>query len=184
MDCGWQFGVIRGQCGVVATRFSTQRWIALLFVVVLAVGCAGRKLAPYERPLPRSNVQHVRTTAYTHTEADHIQHGRRNAMGTRLRYGAVKSAAADWSRWPAGTRFRIRETGEVYEVDDYGWMLAGTNTIDLYKPSRSAMNHWGVRHVTIEILRWGDIRASYNIMYPRRDHRHVRLMVKQIEKRY
>ena len=62
----------------------------------------------------------------------------------------IHSAAADWSRWPAGTMFRIVETGELYQVDDYGWALAGTNTIDLYKPSRSAMNAWGVRRVTIE----------------------------------
>ena len=42
-----------------------------------------------------------------------------------LQCGPIHSAAADWSRWPAGTIFRIRETGEIYRVDDYGWALAG-----------------------------------------------------------
>jgi 3D (Asp-Asp-Asp) domain-containing protein len=129
-------------------------------------------------------VQQVRTTAYTHSEADHLQHGRRNALGTTLQYGEVKSAAADWSRWPAGTIFRILETGEIYEVDDYGWALAGTNTIDLYKPSRSAMNQWGVRRVTIEHLVWGDVDRSLAILRERQRFKHVRRMLDQIEERY
>jgi hypothetical protein len=96
----------------------------------------------------------------------------------------VNSAAADWSRWPAGTVFRIQETGELYEVDDYGWALSGTNTIDLYKPSRSAMNSWGVRRVTIENLRWGDVDRSLTILRGRSKFKHVRRMISQIESRY
>lgn len=126
----------------------------------------------------------VRTTAYTHTESDHRRYGARNALGTALRHGEINSAAADWSRFPAGTIFRVRATGEIFEVDDYGWALSGTNTIDLYKPTRRAMNEWGVRRVTIEILHWGDVRESYKILKPRAKHRHVRRMVRQIEQRY
>jgi len=111
-------------------------------------------VAPYERPLAKTEFQTVRTTAYTDTEADHIPYGNHNALGTTLNYGTVKSAAADWSRWPAGTIFRIVQTGETYQVDDYGWDLAGRNTIDLYKPSRYEMNCWGCRNVTIQILQW------------------------------
>jgi len=129
----------------------------------------------------------VRTTAYTHTEADHLAYGNHNALGGRLhaatgairraeytpraipvngddvadyrrvsysgpalekfslretkttklvktKHGTKKvvvthkpqigSAAADWSRWPAGTVFRLISTGQVYRVDDYGWALA------------------------------------------------------------
>ena len=63
----------------------------------------------------------VRTTAYTHSESDHIVYGVKNAIGTNLKYGMVRSAAADWSRFPVGTRFSIAsEPGIVYEVDDYG----------------------------------------------------------------
>ena len=101
-----------------------------------------------------------------------------------MKSGAIKSAAADWSRWPAGTTFRILETGELYEVDDYGWALAGTNTIDLYKPSRAAMNHWGVRRVTIENLSWGDPQRSLAVLRPRTKYRHVRRMVEGFDDHY
>ncbi len=146
--------------------------------------CAGRRLPAFEPPLPRAEMQKVRTTAYTHSEKDHKKYGRKNAMGTELRTVPVNSAAADWSRWPAGTRFRILATGEEFEVDDYGWALAGTNTIDLYKPDLASMRNWGVRQVTIEILEWGDVRQSLAILKPRSKHPHVRRMVRQIQKRY
>jgi len=165
-----------------------MRRIVNIFALGLATlglgACAGRALPKYEKPLARAPVMKIRTTAYTHTEADHTPHGRRNALGTELQCGLVNSAAADWSRFPAGTVFRVVATGEVYRVDDYGWMLAGTNTIDLYKPSRQTMNQWGVRRVTIEILEWGDIRSCYAVLKPREKYRHVRRMVKQIEDRY
>jgi hypothetical protein len=83
-----------------------------------------------------------------------------------------------------GTVFRIHETGELFEVDDYGWALSGTNTIDLYKPSRGAMNSWGVRRVTIENLRWGDVDRSLAILRGRSKFKHVRRMISQIESRY
>jgi 3D (Asp-Asp-Asp) domain-containing protein len=151
----------------------------------LLTGCAApRKLPPYEKPLATAPVQNVRTTAYTHTEADHRKYGRKSAAGSELRRGEVNSAAADWSRWPLGTKFHLVETGEIYEVDDYGWMLAGTNTIDLYKPSKSRMNQWGVRRVTIEILEWGDPRRSYAVLKPRQKHAHVKRMVRQLEDRH
>ncbi|HEX8076415.1 MAG TPA: hypothetical protein VF511_01265, partial [Chthoniobacterales bacterium] len=122
----------------------------------------------------------MRTTAYTHTESDHLAYGNRTALGGRLHAatGAVRraeytpravavngddpadyrrasysgpalerfslketkttkvvktkrgtkrvvvttkpqigSAAADWSRWPAGTVFRLISTGQVYRVE-------------------------------------------------------------------
>jgi 3D (Asp-Asp-Asp) domain-containing protein len=157
--------------------------LAALAVAALA-GCAGRPLPKYEKPLAMAPVMKVRTTAYTHTESDHVRHGRRNALGTELQSGPIHSAAADWSRFPAGTVFRVVATGEIYRVDDYGWALSGTNTIDLYKPSRQEMNTWGVRRVTIEILEWGDFRRCHAILKPRTKYRHVRRMVDQIEDRH
>jgi 3D (Asp-Asp-Asp) domain-containing protein len=152
--------------------------VSLLIACLFAGACASsRPLPKYEKPIARTQFQKVRTTAYTHTEADHLKHGRSTAMGTTLQYGTIKSAAADWSRWPAGTLFRVAETGELYQVDDYGWALAGTNTIDLYKPSRAAMNRWGVRRVTIENLRWGDPERSLRILRPRAKHAHVKRMI-------
>lgn len=153
------------------------RGLLLLALAQLSIGCM-KRLPEYERPIARTPIQKVRTTAYTHSERDHRRHGCRNALGSELQADGIKSAAADWSRWPAGTTFRILATGEVYRVDDYGWALAGTNTIDLYKPSRSEMNQWGVRRVTIEHLQWGDPKRSLRILQGRSKHRHVKRMLK------
>src|SRR5258708_450464 len=99
---------------------------------LLAAGCAShRSLPKYEKPLARAQFQTVRTTAYTQTEGDHLQYSNHNACGDRLLSGPLKSASCDWSRWPVETMFRVQETGETFVVDDYGWALSGTNTIDL-----------------------------------------------------
>lgn len=135
----------------------------------------------YEAPLKRTEFQNVRTTAYTHTEADHRAYANRTALGTPLRCGVINSAAADWARWPVGTQFRIVGSEQVYEVDDYGWALAGRNTLDLYMPSRHAMNQWGARKVQIQILHWGSAQQSYDILKPRRKHAHVKRMLKEIK---
>jgi 3D (Asp-Asp-Asp) domain-containing protein len=155
------------------------RYLALALALFL-VGC-GPSLPKWEKPLPRAEFQKVRTTAYTHSESDHLRYGAKNALGTPLLYGSVKSAAADWGRWPVGTVFKILATGEIYEVDDYGWALAGRNTIDLYKPTRSDMKRWGVQRVSIQILEWGDLRKSRQVLAPRKKYRHVKRMLEQID---
>ena len=76
-----------------------------------------------------NRISNVRTTAYTHTETG----GGRNAIGKSLSGQNHMSAAADWSRFPLGTRFQIVGTQDRYIIDDYGGALVGTNTIDLYK---------------------------------------------------
>jgi 3D (Asp-Asp-Asp) domain-containing protein len=124
-------------------------------------------------------LQKVRTTAYTHTEKG----GRRNAVGTYLASHTVRSAASDWSRYPLGTRFRIIDTNEVYQIDDYGTALVGTNTIDLYKPSRLEMRRWGVRHVDIDVLAWGSEAESLRVLTPRAKHRQVRQMIVALQKK-
>lgn len=130
----------------------------------------------------------VRTTAYCHKEADSLPYGRLNAAGGVLQYGStIRSAAADWSRFPMGTRFRIE--GEPYEyiIDDYGSALVGTNTIDIYKPTFTKMNEWGVRRVPIKIIEWGCFHKSHEILDGRRHVQHadhVRQMLQDIETRY
>jgi 3D (Asp-Asp-Asp) domain-containing protein len=164
---------------------SPRLWILASLSFLLGACTTGRPLPKWESPLPRTRTQTIRTTAYTHTESDHVAYGNRSALGTPLRCGPdVHSAAADWARWPAGTIFRIRSTGEIFVVDDYGWALTGRNTIDLYKASRSAMNAWGVRKETIDILRWGDPWASYNRLKPATKYRHIAQMVKDIKRFY
>ena len=164
-------------------RFPTIRFVIPALGFVLA-SCASRPLPKYEKPIARTQFQTVRTTAYTHTESDHRQYAKQNALGTTLQATGARSAAADWSRWPAGTTFRLLDTGELYEVDDYGWALSGTNTIDLYKPSRQSMNAWGVRRVNIEVLGWGDVDRSLAVLRTRSKYPHVRRMINQIEDRY
>jgi len=157
----------------------------LLLSLALALGACSspaRKLPKYEKPIARTRFQSVRTTAYTHSESDHLVYGRKSALGTTLRSGSINSAAADWARWPAGTLFRICSTGELYQVDDYGWALTGRNTIDLYKPSRRAMNVWGLRQERIEIIRWGDAWASYRKMKPAAKYAHVAQMLRDIKR--
>lgn len=127
----------------------------------------------------RHRMEKVRTTAYTHTEKG----GRRNALGKFLSGSHVISAASDWSRFPLGTRFRIVDTKDEYIIDDYGTALVGTNTIDLYKTSRLEMRRWGVRHVDIDILRWGSEEESLRVLGPRMKHRSVRQMVTALEKK-
>jgi 3D (Asp-Asp-Asp) domain-containing protein len=125
-------------------------------------------------------LEKVRTTAYTYGAAENGPGPNSNAIGKPLRSGKVSSAAADWSRWPLGTRFRVLETGHEYIVDDTGSAMVGTNTIDLFKPNHRAMNLWGVRHVTIEILEWGSPEESLELLMERRKFPHIREMVSDL----
>ncbi|MGI9239368.1 MAG: 3D domain-containing protein [Verrucomicrobiales bacterium] len=136
--------------------------------------------------VPAESVEHgwltVRTTAYTHTESDHKKYGRKTASGTTLRYGEVRSAAADWSRFPVGTRFQIEDDPSIYVVEDYGSALVGKHTIDLYRPTRKSMNSWGARNVRIRILEWGSFKRSLKIMKGRTHHQSVRKMAEKIKR--
>jgi 3D (Asp-Asp-Asp) domain-containing protein len=136
-------------------------------------------LSPLNKNATRINS--VRTTAYTHGESDHIVYGARTAVGTQLKYGNVRSAAADWSVYPVGTIFQIEGLPYVYQVDDYGSALVGTNTIDLYKPDKATMKAWGVRNVNIRVLKWGSFSKSLSIMKDRTRFSHIRRMVARIE---
>ena len=240
--------------------------LAAFIAVMLLTACGTTRhtaLPVYEPPLTKSNFQHVRTTAYTHTESDHRQYSNRNALGgelhaagpaihraevitratlayeapraipvdengsyspplkrfsmeerepptpgpkraprtTRAVKAAVKptrkvkravavskppqigSAAADWSRWPAGTVFRLLSTGQNYRVEDYGWALSGRNTIDLYMANQREMNNWGAREETIEVLKWGDPQESLEFLRRHQDYRHIKRMVLELEGR-
>jgi 3D (Asp-Asp-Asp) domain-containing protein len=144
-------------------------------------------IASCESPSPQSRketptaygrrISNIRTTAYTHTERG----GRRNAIGNTLSGAGHVSAAADWSRFPLGTRFQIVGTQDRFIIDDYGGALVGTNTIDLYMTNRRAMRLWGVRRVDIDILEWGSKQQSLKVLAPRRKNGLVRRMIAGIE---
>jgi len=225
----------------------------IAIVLLSACGTTKRALPQYERPLTKTGFQNVRTTAYTHTEADHREFSNHNALGGELhaagppihraeavvratlayevpraipvdetasyspplqpfsteerrtvtrtpkrttkttlkakralavsRPPQIGSAAADWSRWPAGTSFRLVSTGQIYRVEDYGWALSGRNTIDLYMPNQREMNSWGARQETIEILKWGDPEESLQFLRSHQNYRHIKRMVLELEGR-
>ena len=121
----------------------------------------------------------VRTTAFTHS----FHAAAKNAKGSRLRTGDLNSAAADWSRFPLGTKFKIVGTNKTYVVDDYGPALVGTNKIDLYMSSRHEMTHWGVRNVTIDIIEPGSYDRSLVLLKSRRKVPYIRKMVKVLEEK-
>jgi 3D (Asp-Asp-Asp) domain-containing protein len=237
---------------------------AFIAVVLLtACGTTPRPLPVYEPPLAKTNFQNVRTTAYTHTESDHLEYSNRNALGGELHAAGppihraeavtratlayevpraipvdetgsyspqlqpfsmedgrrvtrttkrttkttqtvkravavspgrrshggggtplqIGSAAADWSRWPAGTVFRLLSTGQNYRVEDYGWALSGRNTIDLYMSNQREMNSWGARQESIEVLKWGDREESLQFLRRHQDYKHIKRMVLELEGR-
>lgn len=150
----------------------------ILLYLVLAVMDA--KASPEGAQSAGPLISEVRTTAYTYGGAENGTHPRSNAIGKPLKSGKVRSAAADWSRWPLGTRFRVVETGQEYVVDDIGSAMVGTGTIDLFKPTSREMSRWGVRNVTIELIEWGSPEESLKTLLPRKKSRHVREMVEDL----
>ena len=230
--------------------------LAAFVAILLLASCetTSHALPAYEPPLAKADFQHVRTTAYTHTEADHLQFSNHNALGgelhaagpaihraevaTGISMGAVDqddvrqisnsgtglqpfsldeprtttrvvtttsrvtkgsrsvrravavskppvigSAAADWSRWPMGTTFRLISTGQIYRVEDYGWALSGRNTIDLYMANARDMNTWGARQEPIQVLHWGDPQESLQLLRSHTDYKHIRRMVLELQGR-
>ncbi len=159
------------------------RLFLLTMVLFTGVALGGNKKkteAADDRPV---RLENVRTTAYTHTESDHMRYGRKNAIGTQLRLDKnYSSAAADWSIFPLGTKFKMDGYGKTYVIDDYGSALVGKPTIDIYHPSKRAMNNWGVRHVDIEIIEFGDYEKSREILEERKKWRHCRAMLSAINK--
>ena len=159
------------------------RSLNLAFAGVIAcfvVGCATQQSKPTVTTTSGKRIPKVRTTAYTQHEGGSGAH---NAVGTYLSGRQVLSAASDWSRYPLGTRFRLVDTKEEYVIDDYGNALVGTDTIDLYKNSRSEVRNWGVRYVDIDILQWGSEEESLKVLAPRCKHSCVKKMVVALEKK-
>lgn len=130
---------------------------------------------PFYHPKQLNRV--VRTTAYTHSESDHRVYGVSSAAGTKLNYTEqVRSAAADWSVYPLGTKFKIKGEPYTYVIDDYGSALEGTATIDIYQPSKALMRQWGRRIVEIQVIEWGSSVRSMETLAKRRKYIHCNKM--------
>jgi 3D (Asp-Asp-Asp) domain-containing protein len=158
----------------------------LFGLTILLAGCAANtEKGKTARGSENSRIRKqkvVKTTAYTDSESGHRAYGVKNAIGSRLQSGDVNSAAADWSHFPVGTKFRIVDNDTTYVVDDYGPALVGTDTIDLYVTSRRMMNQWGARRVKIEVLEEGSLEKSLEVLKPRQGSWYTRQMVKNIQK--
>jgi 3D (Asp-Asp-Asp) domain-containing protein len=136
----------------------------------------------------------VRRASYSPKLQPFSMSERRTTKTTRTRKGRSTSsaharlipgsAAADWSRWPAGTVFRLLSTGQTYRVEDYGWALSGRNTIDLYMANQREMNSWGAREETIQILQWGDPQESLRFLRSHQNYKHIKRMVLELEGRH
>jgi len=157
------------------------KYLRLTLAAIVACFLASCAEAPKPQLVSaaRGHRMQVRTTAYTRSERG----GPHNAIGTHLSGRQVRSAASDWSRFPLGTRFRVVGSEEEYVIDDYGTALVGTNTIDLYKPSRLEMKRWGVRRVDIDVLEWGSREQSLKVLAPRAKHSIVRRMMGALQKK-
>jgi 3D (Asp-Asp-Asp) domain-containing protein len=154
-----------------------------LGVSIFVVGCSqdGSQLKNGTAHRGKAKLVQVKTTAYCHTERAHRGYGKSNAVDGRLAAAEFNSAAADWSRFPVGTKFRMVGSDRLYVVDDYGSALVGTNTLDLYMPTRRQMVNWGSRRVTIELLEVGSYQQSLKILKPRCRIAYVRRMVQDLE---
>lgn len=148
---------------------------------------------PRAVPVDETAEPEVRRASYSPRLQPFSMSERRTTTTIRTRAGrsrsappipVVGSAAADWSRWPAGTTFRLLSTGQMYRVDDYGWALSGRNTIDLYMATQREMNSWGAREETIQVLQWGDPAESLRFLAPHQDYKHIKRMVLELEGRH
>ena len=140
------------------------------------VSNSGAELQPFSLDETRT----TRVTVTTRTVRTKRRVKRAVAVSRAPRIG---SAAADWSRWPVGTTFRLLSTGQIYRVEDYGWALSGRNTIDLYMSNARDMNNWGARVEPIQVLQWGNPEESLRLLEPHQGYPHIKRMVLELEGR-
>jgi 3D (Asp-Asp-Asp) domain-containing protein len=150
---------------------------------VLSMAAAGCALLDPKKSVAKPTTVAVTATAYSCGAKCNGVWAKRNAVGGRLQSGAVNSAAADWSRFPLGTKFRVVETGKVYVVDDYGSAMVGKDKVDLFHTSYRDVYRWGVRQVNLEIIEWGCPEESLTVLKPRSRAAHVRRMVEALRER-
>jgi 3D (Asp-Asp-Asp) domain-containing protein len=172
--------VNRSETMKIPINFPKIALAAVCSTALLISGCvsAGK---PSSKAKPKTVP--VTATAYSSGAKCNGVWAQRNAIGGRLQSGQVNSAAADWSRFPLGTKFRVAETGKVYVVDDYGSAMVGKDKVDLFHTSYRDVYRWGVRQVNLEIIEWGCPEKSLAILKPRARAPHVRRMVEALQVR-
>ena len=71
------------------------------------------------------------------------------ATGTKARYGTL---AVDPKVIPYGTKVYIKELDKVFVAEDCGGGIKG-NKIDIYMNSKADCQKWGVKTITLQILK-------------------------------
>jgi 3D (Asp-Asp-Asp) domain-containing protein len=151
----------------------------VVFLVLCWITACGRRPSP--APVPLATLS-VRTTAYTHQEKTQQKWGLVTASGAPLQATAAhNSAAADWSRFPVGTVFRIPGHPERFVIEDYGKALVGEDAIDIYRAEPDAVAGWGTRQLDVEVLEWGSLERSRDILKTRLHVPYCRSMYEAIE---
>ena len=150
-------------------------------VDVINISSKDAKLQPFSMQETKKATRVTTTTTTRVTKTATVRGGKRAVAVSKP--PKIGSAAADWSRWPMGTTFRLLSTGQTYRVEDYGWALSGRNTIDLYMANQRDMNTWGARQEPIQILRWGDPQQSLQFLQSHTDYKHIKRMVLELQGR-
>ena len=151
-------------------------------VDVINISNTDAKLEKFSIDKPKKGTR-ATTTVTTTTKTTTTTKGGKRAVAVSKSPPRIGSAAADWSRWPVGTTFRLLSTGQMYRVEDYGWALSGRNTIDLYMANQRDMNTWGARQEPIQVLHWGDPRESLQVLQSHQDYKHIKRMVLELQGR-
>lgn len=176
----------RVEYAAMQTDVPVRKISSLLAIAVLAMFNISCSAIPGPKPVAQKSYKAkvpVLATAYSSGAKCNSKWAGRNAIGGRLKSGAVNSAASDWSRFPVGTKFRVVETGKVYVVDDYGSAMVGRDKVDLYMTDYRSVYRWGRRNVTLEVIEWGCHEKSLTILKPRARAPHVRRMVQALQKK-
>lgn len=109
----------------------------------------------------------VTTSAYTHSEDPRWR--KWTAINGTVQYNNWKnpnnpiSCAANWAKYPPGTKFQI--DGKYYEVHDYGSFTSDyPYRIDLYVPSKKAVNTWWLKKKDVTVVEMGDFNKARQIL--------------------
>ena len=120
---------------------STSKWYKIQYTKSITGWCS----KAYFKKVKSSNKvkRTLKVKAYAYTGGGYT------AMGTKARYGVI---AVDPRVIPYGTKVYIKELNKVFTAEDCGGGIKG-NKIDIYMNSKSACNRWGVRSITLQILK-------------------------------
>ena len=91
----------------------------------------------------RNVKKRLKVKAYAYTGGGYT------ATGTKAKYGTL---AVNPKVIPYGTKVYIKELDKVFTAEDCGGGIKG-NKIDIYMNSSSACSNWGVKTITIQILK-------------------------------